>query len=911
MARILLSYYRGTNPGNYKDPLCFYDGLIKKLVENGNDVLAINTVNFTLWGSNKLINNKDEEDILVKVKKFDPELIITFQNAVPDFILNSYPRVPLVLWVYDEPGFIFEKKYVKENIKKYKLFTSDTLYPLYRDFGFSNHQISIIDSATAVEKKTIVQDVNISFLGTVFYSTGKIKQLLLKNNDNQMVNKLVLEYLNEENFDYEGLLKKYSNNFEDFKLNSMDLYPLFDLRVYTLLACLDFGLKICGTRWEEYIDTFPFLYTAFDKSIIWSLEENIEFYNRSKISLSITHPQGKDVGYSWRCFDIMASNACLVTSKSSTLQKMTRGIVDIPMFHTPFEARAICQELLKDDRARKQIVDSSQKFVNDHCRWEHRFKDIENILNIKLINKSKKGTVDFINRFHLPQRNNLNKTSLSFKYKMYYNLWTFLNKKLIKKGILTGENKTLLSINYKKRNFSLKNKIRYKIWKHLYKSLFKDNAFIKEDNNFYKKIQLKIWSYLNFRLSKKGIIDKKYLEAYFEYRNKAVFANLVKKYKKKGIIKVAFLHQYATGTQAYPIFDKMLASDIFNPYWIVNPDVLRSKNNFDYQYRRTKDTLIAKYGKERVLDGYDYQKNKYIDYTNSFDLATTTNPYEAMANKLFKIEYWTSIVPMFYISYFYMGRCFVTIDNLKSLQFSYFWKVFSENNYVKELAKKYQLVKGKNIDVVGYAKMDALSFVKVKKRNRKRVIIAPHHSIEENEMSCGAFLQFSDVILELPKKYPNIDFVYRPHPLLEEKLNKIWGNEKTKSWLEKILSYPNVEYSVEGEYFDLFVNSDALIHDCGSFMAEYLFVNHPCAYFINKNANYSKIHTAFGHRCMDAHTLIYNKNDLFNFIDTNVIQGNDEKKDYREAFVKDELIIDNQDVTDKIINIIKREITGE
>ena len=61
MARILLSYYRGTNPGNYKDPLCFYDGLIKKLVENGNDVLAINTVNFTLWGSNKLINNKDED----------------------------------------------------------------------------------------------------------------------------------------------------------------------------------------------------------------------------------------------------------------------------------------------------------------------------------------------------------------------------------------------------------------------------------------------------------------------------------------------------------------------------------------------------------------------------------------------------------------------------------------------------------------------------------------------------------------------------------------------------------------------------------------------------------------------------------------------------------------------------------
>ncbi len=497
-------------------------------------------------------------------------------------------------------------------------------------------------------------------------------------------------------------------------------------------------------------------------------------------------------------------------------------------------------------------------------------------------------------------------SAVSFKDKLYYKIWKHLSKKLLKKGIISKPHMVPLIPLKAKKKISLKNRIRYKIWKHLNKRMF-----AAENTGFVNKIKYKIWKHLNKKLSKKDIIPLPDRWEKLEQTKFLLVNQLRKTYKQKKIIKVAFLHQYVTSSQQYAIFERMLKSKIFDPYWIVNPDVSRSKENFDFQYKRTKETLLEKYGSGRVLDGYDYKTEKFIDYTSQFDLATSTNPYEGMANKLFQIRYWGITVPMFYISYFYMGRCFITIENLKNPQFNYFWKVFAENRHVKELAKKYQAVRGKNIIVTGYPKMDELSKIKIIPRQRKRIILAPHHTIDEEEIWVGAFLYYYKDLLEVVKKYPDIDFIYRPHPLLEERLKNLWGKEKTQAWLDKLLSYSNVTYSTEGEYLDIFANSDALIHDCGSFMAEYLFTEHPCAYWMKPTANYEKIHTEFGHKCMEAHYQIFNKQDLFDFINNVVVKGDDPKKQFRENFTKSELMINYPRATDKIMKILTREITGK
>ena len=377
--------------------------------------------------------------------------------------------------------------------------------------------------------------------------------------------------------------------------------------------------------------------------------------------------------------------------------------------------------------------------------------------------------------------------------------------------------------------------------------------------------------------------------------------NLVKKQK----IKVAFLHMGPTSIQNLGIFEKMLQSERFDPYLIVNPDVLRSKENLIEQCNQSFRELTQKYGENRVLLGYDIENNKANDYTKQFDIAFTNNPYDIMAHKFFTIAYWARKgVPMLYISYFYMGRCFTSIKNLKNIEFNYFWKVFVENEYVISLAKEHQRLKGKNLVLSGYPKLDNLPQIEKKEYTNKRIIIAPHHTIDSNPQSRGGFLQWADTFLLLPKKYRDIHFIFRPHPLLFETLKNFWSKEKIEAYKTELFSNDNVEYSCEGDYLELFKNSDALIHDCGSYMSEYLYTGNPCAYLYKQGANYNNIFVELGFKLLDCHAKIQTQQDLIDFIDNVVIKGEDTLKQHRQTFAKEKIMINYPNTQDVIMNHI-------
>lgn len=376
-------------------------------------------------------------------------------------------------------------------------------------------------------------------------------------------------------------------------------------------------------------------------------------------------------------------------------------------------------------------------------------------------------------------------------------------------------------------------------------------------------------------------------------------------------IKVAFLMMYSSAIQDLGLFELMLKSNIFQPYLIINPDVLRSQENMISTYKHTKDEIIKKYGENNVLDGYIIDTGHFNDYSDNFDMMITNMPYDLMAHDFFKIKYWAGkSIPIIYISYFYMGRCHVTVSNLKSAEFSLFWKFFAENNFVKKLSEKFQIIKGTNVVVTGYPKFDEFNKIEKKQRERKRVIIAPHHTIFNSSIDVGGFLEYYDLLLELPQKYPNIDFVFRPHPLLIQNLKKpsFWGETKTELYLSKLLSSPNITYSTEGNYYDLFVNSDALIHDCGSFMAEYLCTGHPCAYYMRSSVNMSKAWTKFGRQCLDLHYKLKHKSDFYKFLDDVVIRGNDTKKEERNTFAQKEILINYPNVTKTIFEYLQNEL---
>ncbi|WP_197064419.1 glycosyltransferase, partial [Aeromonas enteropelogenes] len=124
---------------------------------------------------------------------------------------------------------------------------------------------------------------------------------------------------------------------------------------------------------------------------VYTLKHNQDIYNRSRVSVSISHSQAAE-GFPWRVFDIMASNSCLLSDKRQGIADFTKGYVDIPMFSDPFEARKLAKALLGSENLRNQIIQGSNACIEDKGRWHHRFRDIGEAVGVSLINGDRIGS---------------------------------------------------------------------------------------------------------------------------------------------------------------------------------------------------------------------------------------------------------------------------------------------------------------------------------------------------------------------------------------------------------------------------------------------------------------------------------------------------------------------------------------
>lgn len=176
------------------------------------------------------------------------------------------------------------------------------------------------------------------------------------------------------------------------------------------------------------------------------------------------------------------------------------------------------------------------------------------------------------------------------------------------------------------------------------------------------------------------------------------------------------------------------------------------------------------------------------------------------------------------------------------------WRIFAVNDNYKKMEEKYSSTKGQNVKVVGYSNADYyfdghnLNYDVWKNCStaKKRIIWAPHHSILSSDtMDQSMFLELAYPMLDFAKHNKDLyQIVFKPHPRLKDKLlkHKDWGVKKTNDYYYEWANGDNTAF-VEGEYIDLFLTSDAMIHDCSSFIAEYLYTNHPVMFTKKSSAN--------------------------------------------------------------------------
>ena len=128
--------------------------------------------------------------------------------------------------------------------------------------------------------------------------------------------------------------------------------------------------------------------------------------------------------------------------------------------------------------------------------------------------------------------------------------------------------------------------------------------------------------------------------------------------------------------------------------------------------------------------------------------------------------------------------------------------------------------KGINLKAVGSPSLDVIKDIK---SDKNYVIYAPHWTINhENTIAYSTFKETGKFILEYAQKHPEFNWIFKPHPLLKKALldNVFMSEEEINSYYSAWESLGQACYN--GDYFELFNNSQLMITDCCTFLMEYL-----------------------------------------------------------------------------------------
>ena len=358
-------------------------------------------------------------------------------------------------------------------------------------------------------------------------------------------------------------------------------------------------------------------------------------------------------------------------------------------------------------------------------------------------------------------------------------------------------------------------------------------------------------------------------------------------------VRAIFLVSSASMFPARPLLDAMLRDPGFDARILVIPD-LRWRDRDPETAHHACRAELASYPADRFLEAKPDESGIWPDSIGDFgaDIVCYPSPYDLSCFRY--NPHWAigrNFLPI-YISYSF-STSIHGYNVLGRQNYAYFWKVFTECDATTKEYAEHSILKGANAETMGYFKMDALASARPWPRNgtRKRVLIAPHHSVDggtNDTLALSNFQRYADYFLALPERHPELDFVFRPHPFLFTVLSRPnkWGQAKVDDWIARMKAHPNVRWSAEGDYFPAFASCDAIVQDCGSYLAEWVYTGKPCCYMLKAPSDIDAKFTPTGKECLSHSYLAYDEAAIEEFLRDVVGGGCDPKAAARDEFRK-------------------------
>lgn len=363
-------------------------------------------------------------------------------------------------------------------------------------------------------------------------------------------------------------------------------------------------------------------------------------------------------------------------------------------------------------------------------------------------------------------------------------------------------------------------------------------------------------------------------------------------------LKVAFLVCDASMFSGESVFLEMRRDPRFRCEILVAPRTSRGETFMRATMEKTFATLAARYGSAvRPACSPDGKEAEPPDA----DIVFSTILYEDQSLPAFTVENLSrrSLVAILYYGY---GGIFKSngtkTPHLPNVALC--WRFFASNRATAELFVNANPSLAGRILVPGYCKMDRLAeaIASAPPRSRKRILVCPHHTIDrpgDGSLAISTFLANADALLALPAEFPEADFTFRPHPLLFPKLaaSGRWGARRAEAWLARMAAHPNVEMQEGGDYFATFAASDALLHDCGSFLAEYHYTGRPQCFMLESDALAEAQFLPFGRRLLEHSYVAKTRDEIREFVRRVALGGEDPMKEAREAFARAEVRVNH------------------
>lgn len=371
--------------------------------------------------------------------------------------------------------------------------------------------------------------------------------------------------------------------------------------------------------------------------------------------------------------------------------------------------------------------------------------------------------------------------------------------------------------------------------------------------------------------------------------------------RKKDIIKVGFV-TYTSSTWNIDALYKLLSNnDKFNVEIIVGHSPAENKALSEDEFKQTISYfsklgyLVVQAGELEKIEKYDMLF--FLDPTNLSERQV----------KLFGLPL---KILIFHTSYSFM----LSGNERKVGMWMYHlaYKYYTDSMFYKKRIEQYRYSTN-NVEFLGFPKMDQYYLANYKKRTEKKVIIyAPHHSVDYSRYRSATFQDNYQIILELAQKYKDETFwIYKPHPRLRYGSIKAGVFKDMNGYEEYVNQWrmlPNAEVVEIGDYFPVFKESDGMITDSISFLAEYQFTHKPLLLLESGEEEYNE----FGQSIVNILYKCSGKDDksIESFI-RDCISGVDSMYDERKVFFEKNLDymkdgeFANLKIYNQIIDILK------